>query len=82
MKKHEGIRDYICPFLACGKQFYEKGNLKTHMRLHTGEKPYVCSYIACDKAFATQGHLNDHVWKNHARLAKENDGKINMKFKN
>lgn len=53
MKKHKGERDFVCPFENCQKGFYEKGNLKTHMRLHTGEKPYFCQFFGCEKSFAT-----------------------------
>ena len=69
------MRDYICPFEGCGKAFFEKGNLKTPLRLHTGEKPYHCKGKGCNRSFATQGHLNDHFQKNHANEDAEEDEK-------
>jgi insecticidal toxin complex protein TccC len=65
MNKHEGKREYFCPIKNCRKAFFEKGNLKTHLRLHTGEKPYQCAIEGCEAGFATQGHLNDHFQKTH-----------------
>jgi uncharacterized Zn-finger protein len=82
MKKHQGLRDFVCPFEDCGKSFYEKGNLKTHVRLHTGEKPYFCQILGCEKAFTTQGHLNDHLRKTHHPITTEPDNKLNLKFLN
>lgn len=37
-----GIKPFVCPFEECGKQFNEKGILKTHIRIHTGLRPYKC----------------------------------------
>lgn len=51
--------------MNCRKAFYEKGNLKTHLRLHTGERPYVCYVEGCNAGYATQGRLNDHYQKVH-----------------
>lgn len=53
MKTHIGEKQYVCPYNECKRAFYEKGNLKTHLRVHTGEKPYHCKYDECPKSFST-----------------------------
>jgi DNA-directed RNA polymerase subunit RPC12/RpoP len=56
MRTHYGVKPFICDF--CSKEFNDKGNLKTHLRIHTGERPYKCSL--CCKAFKTEGQLREH----------------------
>lgn len=41
---------FVCSF--CGKAWYSKAGLQSHLRNHTGEKPYCCDY--CDRAFASR----------------------------
>ncbi|CAI9739536.1 PR domain zinc finger protein 15-like isoform X1 [Octopus vulgaris] len=47
---------YTCK--TCGKEFRQKGNMKTHMFSHSQEKHFACSY--CDKKFKYPDQLNRH----------------------
>lgn len=73
MKTHSGDKEFVCPYKECQRAFYEKGNLKTHLRIHTGERPYHCPVESCPVSFSTQGHLNDHVRKHKEGKFKSNN---------
>ncbi|XP_037651611.1 zinc finger protein 569-like isoform X1 [Sebastes umbrosus] len=52
-----GEKPFSCCF--CGKRFFQKENLKKHIRIHTGEKPFSCS--VCGKQFGVNGNLKRHM---------------------
>lgn len=80
MKTHTGEKAFKCPYKDCQRAFYEKGNLKTHLRVHTGEKPYHCTIDWCLKSFSTQGHLNDHLKKHKEGKIRPEDPASNSKM--
>lgn len=42
----------------CGKCFFKRFDLKSHIRTHTNERPYICQ--ACGKGFHHQSHIIRH----------------------
>ncbi|XP_011297654.1 zinc finger protein 2 homolog [Fopius arisanus] len=55
-RDHLKVRNHVCE--ECGKSFFKKFDLKSHMRTHTKERPYVCRI--CDKTFYHQSHIIRH----------------------
>ncbi|XP_047513866.1 zinc finger protein 846-like [Pieris napi] len=53
----ERTRDFSCHI--CGKMFFTKGTLGTHMMTHEDTKPYKCPY--CPLAFKARGNLTSHI---------------------
>jgi uncharacterized Zn-finger protein len=49
VKRHEGIKDFICHFEDCGKGFVTKHELNVHLNHHTRKKPYRCRINKCTK---------------------------------
>lgn len=52
----ERSRDFSCHI--CGKMFFTKGTLSTHMMTHDDTKPYKCEF--CPMAFRARGNLQSH----------------------
>ncbi|XP_045508386.1 zinc finger protein 714-like [Colias croceus] len=53
----ERTRDFSCH--VCGKMFFTKGTLGTHMLTHEDSKPFKCPY--CPLAFRARGNLTSHI---------------------
>ncbi|CAK1548839.1 unnamed protein product [Leptosia nina] len=53
----ERTRDYSCHI--CGKMFFTKGTLGTHMLIHEDSKPFKCPY--CTLSFRARGNLTSHI---------------------
>lgn len=50
-------RDFSCH--VCGKMFFTKGTLSTHMMTHEDSKPFKCEF--CPMAFRARGNLQSHI---------------------
>ena len=55
---HTNERPYKCNFPNCGRDFYDKGNLKYHEKnmhaLENMEFPYSCEHMGCNAKFRTK----------------------------
>ncbi|XP_074097434.1 uncharacterized protein LOC141526352 [Cotesia typhae] len=55
-RDHLKERNFKCS--ECGKSFFKKFDLKSHIRTHTNERPYACK--TCGKSFHHQSHIIRH----------------------
>lgn len=62
---HEREKPYKCE--TCGKQFTQRGNLKTHEKSHSSHEGFRCTYQNCNKTFVTNSYLKIHM-KSHLGL--------------
>ncbi|XP_063370809.1 gastrula zinc finger protein XlCGF57.1-like [Cydia amplana] len=53
----ERNREFACHI--CGKMFFTKGTLSTHMNTHEDSKPHKCEF--CPLAFRARGNLISHI---------------------
>ncbi|VEN56198.1 unnamed protein product [Callosobruchus maculatus] len=57
LNKHsERTKEFLCN--ECGKEFWTKGLLDSHLKIHLGVKPYICE--VCSKGFPTKNSLQKH----------------------
>ena len=62
---HKKEKPFKCQ--TCGKQFTQRGNLKTHEKSHGVHKGYKCTFEGCGKTFVTNSYLKVHM-KSHIGL--------------
>ncbi|CAG2170242.1 unnamed protein product [Oppiella nova] len=61
MVKHNGVKAYVCTHESCGKRYFDKWRLNSHVKsVHAIHKPFVCRYRDCNKRFKTRAHLVSH----------------------
>lgn len=63
-RDHQKKRNYECD--ECHKQFYSKGNWKTHCRIHREEREFKCQL--CDGAYKQRSALLSHIKQVHEKI--------------
>ena len=58
MKRHTGNVRRPHPCKECGKAFYTRTILKTHMVIHSDERAFICRFTDCDKTSKLAQTLN------------------------
>mmetsp|Transcript_3652 Transcript_3652/g.5793 ORF Transcript_3652/g.5793 Transcript_3652/m.5793 type:complete len:136 (-) Transcript_3652:184-591(-) len=77
MRTHTGFRPFQCQ--ECKKEFSQRGNMLTHMRIHTGELKYACTYEGCFERFRYIKVRDFHISRDHASAARDFSCKICQK---
>jgi uncharacterized Zn-finger protein len=60
---HLNVKNFTCD--ACGKEFFKKSSLVSHMHLHLNSRPFHCPHEGCPKAFLSSTALGTHVRFHH-----------------
>ncbi|KAG5666440.1 hypothetical protein PVAND_014468 [Polypedilum vanderplanki] len=60
---HLGIKNFTCD--CCGKSFFKKSSLASHMHLHLNSRPFKCSHDGCEKSFLSSTALGTHIRFHH-----------------
>jgi uncharacterized Zn-finger protein len=69
IKRHEGIKDFVCNFEDCGKEFVTKHELNVHVNHHIRKKPYPCRINKCTKKFSDPSNRFWHEKNcNHSKV--------------
>ena len=55
----------------CGKSFYKRANLASHLLRHTADKKFRCSVPGCEKMFKRDKSLKHHLATMHTAEGKK-----------
>jgi len=86
-RSHTGERPYKCTFSNCGREFYDKGNLKYHEKTSHSDQlktlPYACEHVGCNLKFYNQKQKLHHHHNIDPECKNEKHALINVlgKFK-
>ncbi|XP_070197678.1 transcription factor IIIA-like [Littorina saxatilis] len=57
---HTNVSTLPCPYEGCDREYWHKGNLKTHVLRYHEEQRFPCTVADCGKTFASKQKLKGH----------------------
>lgn len=64
---HLALKDYFCD--KCGRNFYKRSSIESHMNQHINIQPFKCPKKNCDKKFFNRTSVRTHIIKSHTKEA-------------
>lgn len=82
MSAFHNVRNYLCSWPDCGKNFADHSSLKNHVRIHLHLKRFKCKWPDCSYASEQRYTVITHIRVCHLKLPRTKKKELEMNIPN